>query len=377
MDQIYLITPEIYIEHNIVKIGKHKGNTMKKINEYGENTKIHSIKSVYDSKLIEKELIKQFKNKFKIYKGHEYFEGHIEECIELFDMIVNEINNNNNFIKRCTLNPEYYRFHCKTYCHKKCCLKDLININNDEKELFIKCVNCSLRWKKKKVFYAKNNKNIINYIYNNIDKENKINSMESEIFIKNNICYISENKIIIEGYNIHDLLSPMFIKINNEHHLPIIHYEYPMYFYTHILYGQFRLCDIYTQHGNIDKNREKDISFKNIYIKCIKETDYIILIIDDNDLNIDSFFYAGMGMSLKKKLIIVFNDKLYFPKDIKKINNKIFNYKRFLNIYQYNYIFKKEEEDILLMFPIIRDKFLTYEDYINVQKEYNKLIFSY
>lgn len=65
---------------------------------------------------------------------------------------------------------------------------------------------------------------------------------------------------------------------------------------------------------------------------------------------------------------------MYFPRDMKKINNKIVDYKKFLNIYQYNYILKKEEEDILLMFPIIRDKFFKYEDYINAQKEYKKVI---
>lgn len=56
------------------------------------------------------------------------------------------------------------------------------------------------------------------------------------------------------------------------------------------------------------------------------------------------------------------------------IKKEIIKYNEFWYIYQYNYILKKEEEDILLMFPILRDKFLTYEDYMDSQKEYKKIM---
>lgn len=81
-----------------------------------------------------------------------------------------------------------------------------------------------------------------------------------------------------------------------------------------------------------------------------------------------------MGVAFKKKIIIIFDDNLYFPKDLDKINDEIVNYKSFWSIYQYNYILKKKEEDIILTFPILRDKFLTYEDYIDSQIKYKTII---
>lgn len=87
-----------------------------------------------------------------------------------------------------------------------------------------------------------------------------------------------------------------------------------------------------------------------------------------------SLFFTGIGVAFKKKVIIIFDDNLYFPKDLDKINDEIVNYKSFWNIYQYNYILKKKEEDIILTFPILRDKFLTYEDYIDSQIKYKTII---
>lgn len=37
-------------------------NTLLRINSYGKSTKIYSVKTVSDSKLVEKEIIKQFKS---------------------------------------------------------------------------------------------------------------------------------------------------------------------------------------------------------------------------------------------------------------------------------------------------------------------------
>lgn len=93
-EQVYLITPSKYHGMNIVKIGMHKGNTNERIRSYGNKTLIHSIRSVCNSRMIEKELIKQFKLNFKLCDGREFFEAEIDECIDLFDEIVN-INKNN------------------------------------------------------------------------------------------------------------------------------------------------------------------------------------------------------------------------------------------------------------------------------------------
>lgn len=379
MEQVYLITPGEYEGLNIVKVGMHKGNTNLRINSYGRKTKIHSIRSVVDCKFLEKEIIKNFKKKFKIYKGREYFEAEIDKCIDLFDKIVNDLNYNN-FIKKCNIDPIYYKFHCKTYCHKSCYFKELININQNENNLFIKCVNCDIKWKKKKVFYAKKINSITKFIEKEVDKKYILNIMESEILI-NDISFYEDVEdsfleIIIDGYDISDLLNIKTFGIyENEHYLPNNIYEYPMNFYTHILYGPFRIDSIYGQHGMIEMYKKKNSSLNDIYKKVIKETDFVILLIDKNTSCYGSLFEAGMGLSLNKKVIIIFDDDLKFPQNINILNNKIMNYKDFWYIYQYSYILKKEDEDILLMFPILRDKFLTYEDYIDAQKEYKKIMY--
>lgn len=66
MEQVYLITPDEYNGLNIFKIGMHRDNTLVRVNSYGKNTKIYSIKTVYNSKIAERELIKKFKLKFKL-----------------------------------------------------------------------------------------------------------------------------------------------------------------------------------------------------------------------------------------------------------------------------------------------------------------------
>lgn len=383
MEQVYLITPGEYEGLDIVKIGMHRGNTTSRINSYGRKTKIYSIRSVSNSKFIEKEIMKQFKLNFKIYKGREYFEGEIDKCIDLFDKIVDKLSYDN-FIKKCEIEPIYYKFHCKTYCHKKCYFKELININKFENSNFIRCVNCNIEWKKRKVFYAKKINKINKCVgYEGNDKKHDIeyiiNIMESEILVKgidynyNSNLFFSE--IELNGYNISKLLNEKVFNIDeNEHYLPNAEYEYPMIFYTHILYGPFRIGDINGQHGMIEMNKDKNILLNDIYIKSIKETDFLILLIDKKMTCFGSLFEAGMGLSLEKKILIIFDDELIFPQDLNIIKNNSINYKEFWYIYQYNYILKKEEDDILLMFPIIRDKFLTYEDYIDAQKEYKKMM---
>lgn len=92
MEQVYLITPNEYKRLNIVKIGRHKGNTMKRITSYGAETIVYSVVSVSNSKTIEKELINQFKTHFKLYKGREYFEADINESIFIFKETIEKMN---------------------------------------------------------------------------------------------------------------------------------------------------------------------------------------------------------------------------------------------------------------------------------------------
>lgn len=88
--------------------------------------------------------------------------------------------------------------------------------------------------------------------------EDELDIIETEIFVKNNKCYNFEDNIIIEGYNVYHFLE----SDENQKLLPKTEYNYPMNFYTHILYGQFRICN---SIGGLDVNKEKILEFNNIY----------------------------------------------------------------------------------------------------------------
>lgn len=97
MGIVYLIQPEEYLGTNNYKIGRSGNETIKRITNYGKNTRILSILKVNNTKYIEKIIINKFKSIFQICKGREYFIITVEETD-----LIKEFNNlviKNNFIK--------------------------------------------------------------------------------------------------------------------------------------------------------------------------------------------------------------------------------------------------------------------------------------
>lgn len=91
MGIVYLIQPEEFKDLNIFKLGISKKDNCQRLYQYGSGVKIISVKQVSNPLLIEKELKKNFRDKFTIYQGYEYFEGDQKEMEELFDKIVFEL----------------------------------------------------------------------------------------------------------------------------------------------------------------------------------------------------------------------------------------------------------------------------------------------
>ena len=85
---VYLLQPELVLGSNIYKFGIDKGSG-KRIKSYGKRTiVIRNFKTEYYQE-IEAVLKIQFKKKFKLVKGKEYFLGNLKEMIEIFDKVCN------------------------------------------------------------------------------------------------------------------------------------------------------------------------------------------------------------------------------------------------------------------------------------------------
>ena len=85
---VYLVQPELVLDTNIYKFGINKGSG-KRIKSYGKKTIV--IRDFHTERYEEIEAILkiQFKKKFKLVKGKEYFEGNLQEMIEIFDKVCN------------------------------------------------------------------------------------------------------------------------------------------------------------------------------------------------------------------------------------------------------------------------------------------------
>jgi len=81
---IYLLQPAEFVGTKIYKIGMSRKNTLTRVKNYGRTTEHIIIQRHDDPCGIEKEMIKKFKEKFKLYKGREYFQGDDEDMQATF-----------------------------------------------------------------------------------------------------------------------------------------------------------------------------------------------------------------------------------------------------------------------------------------------------
>lgn len=97
IQQVYCIIPGKF--HNkkrgndsVIKIGKHNGNYIQRIQSYGQNTIILSVEAVKDCTKMEKSIKAAFQEKYDIFQGHEYFWCPKDEALVLFKSTITKSN---------------------------------------------------------------------------------------------------------------------------------------------------------------------------------------------------------------------------------------------------------------------------------------------
>jgi len=93
MGYVYLLQPSLAIGTNRYKIGCSTKNNTKRIKSYGSNTILLLKYDTNNPEQVETELIKEFKSRFTLYQGKEYFEGNIDTMIECFNNVINKFKN--------------------------------------------------------------------------------------------------------------------------------------------------------------------------------------------------------------------------------------------------------------------------------------------
>lgn len=81
---VYLVQPENYLNTNVYKIGMSDKPLIDRIKSYGSQSRVLFLMECNMAYELEQEIIKAFKQKFKIHKGKEYFEGIEFEMTSVF-----------------------------------------------------------------------------------------------------------------------------------------------------------------------------------------------------------------------------------------------------------------------------------------------------
>lgn len=96
-EYIYLLHPFEFINNDIYKIGKTKQENLKRFGNYPKGSVLLYQTICINCDITEKEILKLFKNKYKLVKGYEYFKGDYNEMInDIYQFTNNDINNKMN-----------------------------------------------------------------------------------------------------------------------------------------------------------------------------------------------------------------------------------------------------------------------------------------
>lgn len=127
---IYLVQPVVLIGTNRYKIGYSCQNDLKRVLSYGKGSRYLCIKECCDVCVLEKKIIKSFKEKFTLIAGNEYFEDNESDMIREFENITCD---KNSMIKKDKLkNDEIYDKKSTNTCTKHNCLVCKYSIDNDD-----------------------------------------------------------------------------------------------------------------------------------------------------------------------------------------------------------------------------------------------------
>jgi hypothetical protein len=197
-EYIYLIQEREFIKTNeeIYKIGKSKQENLKRFNSYPKGSELLFQCICNDCNKIENELIKLFKEKYKLQKniGNEYFKGNYIDMIkDIYDTIILNYKEDNKLedleieedktikykcekCSKCYLTAKFYNEHIKNCngLHILTCPRCMITFANRScKSSHTRRNNC----KPKSIAFANENSNFRNnitnnyYITNNFEKE--------------------------------------------------------------------------------------------------------------------------------------------------------------------------------------------------------------
>jgi hypothetical protein len=92
MPQVYCIIPGEYAHlqrghQRVIKVGRHMYEWLQRIKTYKDKSKILCVKYVNDERTTERILLDNFKSRYEIYTGHEYFWCEPIQALNLFDKI--------------------------------------------------------------------------------------------------------------------------------------------------------------------------------------------------------------------------------------------------------------------------------------------------
>ena len=96
---VYLVQPAELIGINRYKIGMSNSNTLDRcVNGYNKGSRYLCIMECLNPLDVERKIIQEFTQRFKVVSGKEYFEGVESELLQVFCKIVLECKNNNNIV---------------------------------------------------------------------------------------------------------------------------------------------------------------------------------------------------------------------------------------------------------------------------------------
>lgn len=91
MGRVYLLQSPEFLNTNVFKIGHSNSDDLKRCFSYGSKTILYYTRICQNSSFVEKKLIEGFNKRFKVYKGREYFIGNINEMINEFQVIYDDL----------------------------------------------------------------------------------------------------------------------------------------------------------------------------------------------------------------------------------------------------------------------------------------------
>jgi len=87
---VYLVNPKELSNTNRYKVGCSSKKDFSRLTNYKKGTIWYSVNEVYNYKEVEKELIKDFRQKYKLIAGKEYFEGNIDDMVLTYFQIISK-----------------------------------------------------------------------------------------------------------------------------------------------------------------------------------------------------------------------------------------------------------------------------------------------